>query len=194
MTYIQQKVVAIVMLGYRNTSLMVCRRGRVSQFVSSDLGFIQMVRKVMGNVAGQEETTLASAIALAGVKISPTPLEKVLRHSSSDARQQELDKLMAAIELSCQDYRILIENWLHKSLPDGVDEILFCGGTADYLGEQGWHFQQSYALYWHGRLQLPTTLESMGLGYRMLDVWGLWQWHQERTFDGVQSASAKIIG
>ena len=183
MSYLKQTVTAIVMLGHRNSSLMVCDRGRVSNFVSSDLGFIQLVRKVMDNVAGQDETKLGKAIAQAGVNIEPFPLEKVLRHTDKKLREQELDQLIKAIRSARSDYMVLISNWLAKTLTTGVEEIVLCGGTADYLGEQGWQWNQSYQIYWHSNLKLPSTLEGMGLGNRMLDVWGLWKWHQERIFD-----------
>jgi hypothetical protein len=183
LAYIKEKVTAIVMLGHRNTSLMVCHRGRVSNFVSSDLGFIQLVRKVMDNVAGQDETKLSKAIALAGVNIDPRPLEKVLRHSDASLRKQELDQLIKAIDSGRSDYMVLISNWLAKSLTTGVEEIVLCGGTADYLEELRWQWNQSYQIYWHSDLKLPSPLDGMGLGNRMLDVWGLWQWHSERIFE-----------
>ncbi len=183
MTYLKQRVTAIVMLGHRNSSLMVCDRGRVSNFVSSDLGFIQLVRKVMDNVAGQDETKLGKAIAQAGVNVDPFPLEKVLRHTDSKLRKLEKDKLVNAIHLARSDYMVLISNWLAKTLNTGVSDIVLCGGTADYLGEQGWQWNQSYQIYWHSDLKLPSTVEGMGLGNRMLDVWGVWKWHIERIFE-----------
>ncbi|MGK7958311.1 MAG: ParM/StbA family protein [Crocosphaera sp.] len=185
MSYLKQTVTAVVMLGHRNSSLIVCDRGRVSanNLVSSDLGFIQLVRKVMDNVAGQDETKLGKAIAQAGVNVEPFPLEKVLRHTDSKLKKLELEKLVKAIRSARSDYMVLISNWLAKTLTTGVEEIVLCGGTADYLGEQGWQWNQSYQIYWHSNLKLPSTLEGMGLGNRMLDVWGLWKWHQERIFD-----------
>ncbi len=188
MTYLKQKVTAIVMLGHRNSSLMVCDRGRVSNFVSSDLGFIQLVRKVMDNVAGQDETKLGKAIAQAGVNVDPFPLEKVLRHTDPKLRKLEKDKLVNAIHSARSDYMVLISNWLAKTLTTGVEDIVLCGGTADYLGEQGWQWNQSYQIYWHSDLKLPSTVEGMGLGHRMLDVWGVWKWHHERIF------SSKMAG
>ncbi|MGB5768414.1 MAG: hypothetical protein WBM32_00865, partial [Crocosphaera sp.] len=157
-------------------------RGRVSNFVSSDLGFIQLVRKVMDNVAGQDETKLGKAIAQAGVNIDPFPLELVLRHTDPKLRKQELEQLITAIHSARSDYMVLISNWLAKTLTTGVEEIVLCGGTVDYLGELRWQWNQSYQIYWHSDLKLPSTVEGMGLSNRMLDVWGVWKWHQDRIF------------
>ena len=182
MPYLKETVTAIVMLGHRNTSLMVCHRGRVSKFISSDLGFIQLVRKVMDKVAGQDETKLGKAIALSGENVEQAPLEQILRHTDPSMRSQELAQLIKGVKSAKKDYMVLISDWLAKSLPSEVKEIVLCGGTADYLGKQGWKWKKNYQVYWHTDLKYPSVLESMDLGNRMLDVWGLWQWHKERTF------------
>ncbi len=178
--FLKTKEIAVIMLGHRNSSLMVCKRGRVSQFDSSELGFIQLVRKVIQRTAGFDETTLSSAIAQAGYEINPAPLEKVLRHRDPRMREEELENLIEAISISRQEFVILLQEWIEKMLPSTVTEVVLCGGTADYLEELSAlsHLKQHRS----GDINLPDLYNRLNVGNRMADVAGLWEWTIERSF------------
>lgn len=178
--FLKNKVCAVVMLGHRNSSLMVCHRGRVNQFDSSELGFIQLVRKVIQRTAGLEETSLSEAIAMAGHDIDPHYLEPVLRHQDPVMRKQELENLIEAISISRQEYLILLQEWILKTIPSTVTEVVLCGGTADYLEELPALSQ--FRLYQPGDIKVPYLFSQLNIGNRMTDVAGLWDWTIERSF------------
>lgn len=152
----------------------------MNQFDSSELGFIQLVRKVIQRTAGLEETSLSEAIAMAGHEIKPHYLEKVLRHQETKMRQQELENLIEAISISRQEYLILLEEWILKTIPSTVTEVVLCGGTADYLEDLPALSQ--LRLYQPGDIKVPHLFSQLNIGNRMVDVAGLWAWTVERSF------------
>lgn len=184
--FLKTSEIAVIMLGHRNSSLMVCKRGRVTEFDSSDLGFIQLVRKVIQRTAGLDESTLSDAIAEAGYEINPAPLEKVLRHRDMTMREEELENLIEAISISREEYVILLQEWIMKMLPSTVTEVVLCGGTADYLQDLPAlsHLKQHRP----GDIKLPDLYSQLNIGNRMADVAGLWEWTVERSFPNRKAA------
>lgn len=47
------RVVGVVMVGYRNASVLGSHRGQLGDAVTSDLGFVRMVKSVMSRTSGQ---------------------------------------------------------------------------------------------------------------------------------------------
>lgn len=96
---LKRSTCAVVMLGYRNASVLVSSRGQVSQFKTSELGFVQMVELVIKQTSGQSPTSrLVSAIAEAGDEFSPKPLLWLARSTDASERRQDVQKLVEAIK------------------------------------------------------------------------------------------------
>lgn len=170
----RRKTIAVVMAGYRNASVLLAQRGQVVKRLTSDLGFVKLVEKV---VAGNnwEVNRLVKAIVLAGDRPDMTQLVPVLRASTELERKGELLRLREILVTSRQEYALSLKSWLNEVLPRNVDEVVLCGGTADYLRcELSEHFARS-SIVWHG-VELPEELRNCGLGMRLCDVYGMYEY------------------
>ncbi len=148
----------------------------ISAYNSSDLGFVQFLKRVVKKTVGQTEERLLEAVVQAGEAIDSQPLSKILLHQDPGDRTIELEKLRSAIATSRQEYLLLLSNWLRENLPTDLEEVILCGGTSDYFKSALPDLFGKYRLVWHSNVDLPKQLVDMGYGHRFLDVWGLWQW------------------
>jgi hypothetical protein len=118
---------------------------------------------------------LVKAIVLAGDRPDLTQLIPVLRASTESGRKGELLRLRDAIVTSRQEYALSLRSWVNEVLPKSVEEVVLCGGTADYLRcELSEHFAR-ISIIWHG-VELPEELRSCGLGMRLCDVYGMYEY------------------
>ncbi|MEO1187319.1 MAG: ParM/StbA family protein, partial [Cyanobacteria bacterium J06636_27] len=132
---IKTKTIALVMVGYRNASVLISDKGIVSpDGKTSDLGMIRLLEKVVARTSGQDASQLAPAVVAAGNDISTTPLTKLLKSKKNVNKRHELMQIQKAIQLARSEYADVLTSWLDQVVPsNGVSEILFCGGTADYM-------------------------------------------------------------
>jgi hypothetical protein len=70
-------------------------------------------------------------------------------------------------------------NWLKEVLPNNneLDELIICGGTADYLREELDAVFPTIPIVWHGDVKIPQNLNEQWLGNRLADVWALSVYH-----------------
>ena len=70
-------------------------------------------------------------------------------------------------------------SWLTEVLPNKneLDEVIICGGTADYLREELDSVFPTTPIVWHGGVEVPQTLNEQWLGNRLADVWALSVYH-----------------
>ncbi|MBE9128027.1 MULTISPECIES: ParM/StbA family protein [unclassified Coleofasciculus] len=168
-----QKVVAVIMVGYRNASILISNRGEVGSFLSSDLGFIQLVSAVMQKTSGQTAELLTPSIFEAGEKLESKPLFRLIRSTNEQRQSEELEQIRKAVASSRKEYFLKLSNWMKEHLPREVDEVVLCGGTVDYLAtEFKSHFQWT-PIQWHGGVTVPTELDELGFGNRLVDVYCL---------------------
>ncbi len=166
------KVLAVIMVGYRNASILISNRGEIGTFKTSEFGFIQMISAVMEKTSGQTPKMLTPAIFQAGEKIETKPLLRLIRSTSEELRESELEQIKEAITFARKEYFLKLSNWMREHLPRDLDEVVLCGGTVDYLiPEFKTHFHWT-PIQWHGDVVVPDEL-SQELGNRLVDVYSL---------------------
>ncbi|NJK53594.1 MAG: hypothetical protein HC936_13735 [Leptolyngbyaceae cyanobacterium SU_3_3] len=69
--WFQQQTLAVLMFGHRNTSLLLFERGKLAIGNTTDLGFHQLVDKVLNRTSGQSADSLTSVIYSIGNQIAP---------------------------------------------------------------------------------------------------------------------------
>ncbi len=62
-------------------------------------------------------------------------------------------------------------------LKNELDEVIICGGTADYLRKELDVVFPTTPVDWHGGVEIPSTLNEQWLGSRLADVWALSVYH-----------------
>jgi len=169
--------VAVVMVGYRNASILLAQRGQVTQRKTSNLGFIKMVELVESRIAGLPSTAqLARAIACAGDKVETRYLSPLAMSSVKEARTDEVLRIVEAINTSRVEYASALCSWLREVLPRQVslDEVILCGGTAEYMrNELENHFDYT-EVSWNGGIEIPQQLKDDELGSRLCDAYGMY--------------------
>lgn len=174
---IRRRVIALVMLGYRNASVMISRRGILNRGKTANLGMVKMVDLVIDRTSGLEAEELTKSIAKAGNEPKPQHFHHLC--SSSNHRDVEIEKIITAVHLAREEYAIALTNWLKEVLPsqNELDEVIICGGTADYLREELDTLFPTTPIIWHGGVEIPSTLNEQWLGRRLADVWALSVYH-----------------
>jgi hypothetical protein len=170
---LKQRVCALAMIGYRNASVLISNRGMVKEGKTSDLGMVRMMEKVVAATSGQTLERLTSVIAAAGADIDHRVLQQLTRSKTREGQATEIKKLDNAIRKARAEYTAMLTSWLDNVLPDTVDEIVFCGGTADYLiKELNEHYPRT-PLSWNASIEIPVSVDISGLGSRLCDVYSL---------------------
>ncbi|HEY9796723.1 MAG TPA: ParM/StbA family protein [Leptolyngbyaceae cyanobacterium] len=179
-----RKTVAVVMVGYRNASILLSERGQVNKRVTSTLGFIKLVDLVENRIAGLPSTAqLTRAIARAGEKIEARHLLPLAMSSVPEARSKEAQKIADAVAACRVEYASVLCSWLREVLPRKVslDEAILCGGTAEYMRpELESHFAHAQ-ISWHGCVELPEQLQDPELGSRLCDAYGMYIYFRSKV-------------
>jgi hypothetical protein len=170
---IGQRKSAIIMIGYRNASVLVSYRGALDSGKTSDLGMVRMIESVMTKTSGLSESDLCRAIVASGYDINPTPLYKLTRSTTVAARNEEVAALVTAIKEAKNLYIATLISWLNNVVPRDVDEIVFCGGTADYLKKELNSRYSATPCIWHGGVVVPDAVDTYKLGTRLTDAYGM---------------------
>lgn len=176
----------LVMLGYRNASAFVARSGVLEPGSTSDFGMHWMLDLLATRVSGLDKNDPRTVQIIVDSSDKPELLKKLSRKRSQQDIEADFQSISAALKLAKEEYVRSIVRWM-KSLRT-ADEILFCGGTAEYLRPEleNYYSTDTTELVWHGGVSLPSEVESMLGGYRLADAWVL----HGMFFDMVASHSA----
>jgi hypothetical protein len=174
---IKNRNVAVVMLGHRNASVLVSTSGSVAPGVSSTFGMSWMLDDFVRRCSGlvKEDPRLMAAIVAAGTECNPEALAKLSRRNSSADREGEAQEMSQALKLSRDEYFRALVRWLSQELPRDMDEIILCGGTAEYLKPELEVHYSNVKVIWNGGVEILPGLDTVGMGARIADVWALYQ-------------------
>jgi hypothetical protein len=105
----------------------------MNEGITEKYGFAKMIELVKACTSGQQEDVLVPAIAKAGIKFKETALKHLSQKRDEKLKQRDTAKLIKAIKDARAEYYAILDNWLRNEIPPDVDEIILCGGTANYL-------------------------------------------------------------
>lgn len=180
---IRRRVVALIMLGYRNASILVSRRGILNRGKTGNLGMAKMIELVMERTSGLDSEEVIKAIIAAGREAKPQHFYNL------SLQPEEIEKIILAVHSSRAEYAISLTSWLKEVLPskNELDEAIICGGTADYLREELDSLFPTIPVVWHGGVEIPPQLNEQWLGNRLADVWALSVYHGMKVRAGIKS-------
>jgi hypothetical protein len=180
---IETKTIAFVMVGYRNASVLIGDRGIVrADGKTCDLGMIRLLEKVVARTSGQTASQLAAAVVAAGSDVSSAPFLRLLRSTNNINKQQELIQIQKAVKLARSEYAAALTSWLEQVISrEEISEIVFCGGTADYMTrELNSHYPRTPCL-WGVGADIPQQVDTFGLGSRLADVYSVFLYFWEKV-------------
>lgn len=171
---INRSEVAVVMSGYRNTSVMLFSRGAIAGHHTSGLGFASLLSRVV-QIAGRytvgELTPTVAGYLETG---DETRLRPLLREDGDGKR------LVEAIALARKQREIELRAWFEEVIPSDVEEVLLCGGSVEGQKEFLTGFFAGKRVFLHAGIELPSDARATGLGYRLGDAWCIWEYFVER--------------
>ena len=154
---------AIVMLGYRNASVLAFERGALQRGDTSELGFARLVEKVSDRCSVPAQA-LAQRICEAGQKMRPKAFAQLARSSDPQLQQEECEGIARAVETARAEYWSMLEAWFREVLPAQLDEVVLSGGTANYLAPELKQHFAGIELNWCERIEDSV---SAGFGDRL---------------------------
>jgi hypothetical protein len=194
--------IAVIMLGYRNSSIVVIEKGELTRGATGDFGFARMVQKVQAFTSGQKAETLIPIICQVGTKLNKKALSTLARSHRTELRQKEIEEIAEAIADSRAEYVALLRNWLVQHLPAqiSIDEFIISGGTARYLKRELTELLKGFgaSLNWCNSLEeriiktFGETVSQNSLESRLADVYGLFYKLQNRPLPRLRETGELI--
>lgn len=185
---VQSQTLAILMFGYRNTSLLLFKDGTLSvdRSETTKLGFYNFSDRIIKQTSGLSREDIQSAIytcsenfinhqtALGEERtVTTLAVEELVKSRDKQRAEAEKKSLETAIANSRKEYWQLIEAWLGEVLPTQrhLNELIYTGGTSgffrqelnDYLLGKYPNIEVSSTEKIEGELQLELNLSELGL-------------------------------
>ena len=181
------------MIGHRNASILFSNKGAVGEGVSSNFGCNKLVEIFVRETSGTEThptDKIIRAIVEAGANVKSQPFMALARSCSAAGKKEDVKQMVKATRLAREEYFQMLTRWLDKKLPNERNELIFCGGTAHLFKQE---LSERYSLdtvLWDADVELPPTLDTVGLGSRLADVYAMYRTFRERLSSrlGVTSA------
>lgn len=179
---LRERKIAVVMIGYRNASILIMDRGVMANGITEDLGFHKLVKAVQKLVAGQKSLTLAAAICDAGSKINPKALTNLVRVQDAALQEIEVTQIKTAIATARDEYWVILSSYLRHHVPLDIDEIIFAGGTSHYFrSELNKLFRRPEkvtcdALEYLVEQEFLNCVSHKGLTFRLTDNYGFFSY------------------
>lgn len=172
---------AVIMMGFRNTSVIFSRKGQVTNCKSSNHGFYSVLEKVASKGGGNySERDLIVPVWKYLIDKDESGFRKIAISNDLDS---EMRMIRPVIELAITEYRRNVESWLRENMV-ATDLVVVCGGNAEYTFDMLKPFLEKYAeevpgagylVRKHiGNSSIPQTLIDTGMPTRFLDIYCLW--------------------
>jgi hypothetical protein len=199
----KELTLAVIMLGYRNASILVIEKGELTRGATGDLGFARMVEKIQTCTSGQKADVLVSAICQVRGQLGKRILETLARSQRTELRHTEVEEIAEAIADARAEYVALLRNWLVQHLPSQkrIDEFIISGGTARYLKRELTELLRGFggSLNWCSSLE-ERILKTFGdavsnhcLESRLADVYGLFYKLHNRPLPRLRETTGELI-
>lgn len=185
---LSQRTATLVMIGYRNASLISVSNGSVLDKVSTDLGMNYLINVIKNHVSIYIPlSVLLSVIEKAGFNIQERDDEteeereeifKILAPLVSTStimatRSAQLEEIRNAIAVARLEYANTLYSWINPLIPFDNDLMIFCGGTANYLSPELKKFTdlKGFEFLQDDFVKIPNKIDSMGLKERLTDIY-----------------------
>lgn len=178
----REKTIAFLMLGYRNTSLLLFRSGTLDKKASSttELGFFNFIDEFRSLIPSKSREQIQSALW-------NRKDESSVFVDLSEQVRMDPDEISASFRSALSDYWGLLESWMREVLPpvQQLDFLIGCGGTAHFLSSRLEKFMgDKFSLFDESSRDLLSALkfnlkqlkqfEKQKLSARFVDCWGFY--------------------
>lgn len=163
-----------VMLGFRNASAFVVRGGANEPGVTSNFGMYWMLDALASQISGFDKNDPGTIQIVVDSAADPNLLKRLSRKRDKQDIDDDFVSITNAVSEARSDYVRAIARWL-KGIAGSFDEIIFCGGTSEYLRPdlEKYYATDTTKIIWHGGVTLPDEVKSTLGCFRLADVWAL---------------------
>jgi len=149
---VQSSTLAVLMFGYRNTSLLVFQDGSLNRDLSNstDFGFYNFSDTIIKRSSGLTRSAIQDAIVTRkerkigksgmGEDIFCTfiDVEELVNVRDPSRAAAQKQSLQSVIDEAKSDYWSMVQGWLDERLPSSrkVDSLIYTGGTCDLILEE----------------------------------------------------------
>ena len=169
---VQSETVAVLMFGYRNTSLLLFQNGTLSvdRSETTNLGFYNFSDLIIKKTSGLTREDIQAAIytcqenfinyqtAMGSEKsVTKLAVEDLIKSRDRQRAEAEKSRLSTAISNSRKEYWQLIVAWLNEVLPSQrrLERLIYTGGTAGFFEQE----LNNYLLEKYSNIQITSTDE-----------------------------------
>ncbi len=169
---IQSETSAVLMFGYRNTSLLLFKNGTLSidSSGSTDLGFYNFSDSIIKQTSGLTREDIQSAIYSKQERIinhqtalgedqsvTKIAIEDLVKSRDLQRAAVEKSRIETAVANSRKEYGQLIAAWLDEFLPSqrNVDQLILTGGTSGFFQQE----LQDYMSKKYSKIGVSSTSE-----------------------------------
>lgn len=169
---IQSETSAVLMFGYRNTSLLLFKNGTLSldNSGSTDLGFYNFSDSIIKQTSGLTRENIQSSVytcqervinpktALGEDKsVTKIAVEDLVKARDPQRAKAEKSRIETAISNSRKEYWQLITAWLDETLPSQrhLDNLIYTGGTSGFFQQE----LQNYMSKKYSHIKVSSTEE-----------------------------------
>ena len=163
--------VTVIMLGYRNASILSSFNGVVSKPTTSDLGFSKLLKSVASKTGYQIDDLIVPIFELKRYRQN-TALNYMLRCTGAD-RKYELNNLIESIASAEKEYWRKLVDWLDEHMPDRSAFICLAGGTSEYFSDEIEEYAKTKMDFHENRLRWNTQVCPIQ-NIRFGDIYVLW--------------------
>ncbi|MBD2458295.1 ParM/StbA family protein [Nostoc sp. FACHB-87] len=168
----KQKNIGLLMLGYRNASFLLFKKGNPGASESTDLGMNWVVEQFVERTSVgllKNDKRLPKALVEAS-KGNLNALRSLSRKSGEEI-ESDLKLFNSVLPIVRDDYCRALIRWIRNIA--AFNEVVICGGTSEFVRpELTEHFQkEGIPISWNGGVDIPKPLDTLGLGDRVADVW-----------------------
>ena len=166
----QSETVAVLMFGYRNTSLLLFQNGTLSvdRSETTNLGFYNFSDRIIKQTSGLTREDIQAAIytcqenfinyqtAMGSEKlVTKIAVEDLIKSRNSQRASAEKGRLSTAISNSRKEYWQLIVAWLNEVLPTQrhLERLIYTGGTSRFFEQE----LNDYLLGKYSNIQISLT-------------------------------------
>ena len=181
--------VAVVIIGYRNVSLLYIDHGELKWGETRDYGCRYFIENIQAHTSGQTAYDLVRVVC-AAPKVSEKALSSLVRTRVPELKEGERQTIARAIESAKVEYLATLTNWLRQKLPHGLDEIIISGGTARFLRPELSKFFRDLPdrsfINWCDHIEhrvartFGEVVERESLRSRLADPYGAFYWLTDR--------------
>ncbi len=167
---VQSETVAVLMFGYRNTSLLLFKNGTLSvdRSETTNLGFYNFSDLIIKKTSGLTREDIQAGIytcqenfinyqtAMGSEKlVTKIAVEDLIKSRNSQRALAEKGRLSTAISNSRKEYWQLIVAWLNEVLPTQrhLERLIYTGGTSRFFEQE----LNDYLLGKYSNIQISLT-------------------------------------